>query len=405
MEKRNVPKLRFKGFEDEWTEVISSSLFDKVKNPVEVEKDKIYKQIGIRSHGKGIFYKDEVLGEELGNKRVFWIEPNVFIVNIVFAWERAVARTTEKEVGMIVSHRFPMYKPKQQKLNLDYITYFFKTKIGQNLLELASPGGAGRNKTLGQKEFDNLKLKIPSLEEQEKIANFLSNVDKIIEEQEGKVKDLELYKKGMMQKIFKQEIRFKDDNGQDYPEWEEKKLSEVLTETKAKNTGDLKVCSVAVKKGVIDQIEHLGRSFAAKDTSNYKLVKKGDLIYTKSPTGKFPYGIVKQSFLDEDVIVSPLYGVFEPMNYFLGYILHSYFYYKENTNNYLHSIVQKGAKNTINISNETFLSKKIRLPINLEEQTKIANFLSNIDKILEEENKKLEDLRQWKKGLLQQMFV
>ncbi|MGL4991741.1 MAG: restriction endonuclease subunit S, partial [Sarcina sp.] len=210
---KSVPKLRFKEFEGEWKEVILSSLFDKIRNSVDVESNKKYKQIGIRSHGKGIFYKDEVLGEELGNKRVFWIEPNVFIVNIVFAWERAIARTTEKERGMIASHRFPMYKPKKDILNLDYITYFFKTNRGQSLLELASPGGAGRNKTLGQKEFDNLKFRIPTLKEQEKIARVLKSVDSLIEEQDGKVSDLELYKKGMMQKIFSQEIRFKDENG------------------------------------------------------------------------------------------------------------------------------------------------------------------------------------------------
>ncbi|WP_283694996.1 restriction endonuclease subunit S [Clostridium perfringens] len=402
---RNVPKLRFKGFEDEWKQQVVSLLFDKVKNPVDVDKNTFYKQIGIRSHGKGIFYKEEVLGKELGNKRVFWIEPDVFIVNIVFAWERAIARTTVNEIGMIASHRFPMYKPKKNRVNLDYITYFFKTKKGQRLLELASPGGAGRNKTLGQKEFDNLKIKIPSLQEQEKISNFLSKVDSIIEKQEKKVKYWNSYKKGMMQKIFSQKIRFQDGNKKSYTDWEEVRLSYILTETNNKNTGDLRVCSVSVRKGVIDQIEHLGRSFAAKDTSKYKLVKKGDLIYTKSPTGEFPYGIIKQSFLEENVVVSPLYGVFKPKNYYLGYILHSYFYYKENTNNYLYSIVQKGAKNTINISNEVFLSKKLNLPTSTDEQIKIFNLLLSIDNIIDKENKKLEELKQWKKGLLQQMFV
>ncbi|MGL5084554.1 MAG: hypothetical protein ACRC68_02345, partial [Clostridium sp.] len=132
--KSNVPKLRFNGFSDEWEEVIVSDIFEKIKNSVDVEKETKYRQIGIRSHGKGIFYKELVTGEEIGNKKVFWIEPNVFIVNIVFAWERAVARTTTNEVGMIASHRFPMYKPKESTLDLDYITYFFKTEKGKNLL-------------------------------------------------------------------------------------------------------------------------------------------------------------------------------------------------------------------------------------------------------------------------------
>lgn len=400
MGKRNVPKLRFKGFEDEWTEVISSSLFDKVKNPVEVEKDKIYKQIGIRSHGKGIFYKDEVLGEELGNKRVFWIEPNVFIVNIVFAWERAVARTTEKEVGMIVSHRFPMYKPKQQKLNLDYITYFFKTKIGQNLLELASPGGAGRNKTLGQKEFDNLKLKIPSLEEQTKIANFLSNVDKIIEEQEGKVKDLELYKKGMMQKIFKQEIRFKDDNGKDYSKWETTNIEEIsqikmgfTPSTKDDNAwgGGVEWLSIAgmTSKYIYDGNKKISRELLGKR----KLVPQDTLIMSfKLTIGRL--AIVKRELMTNEAICQ---FYWKNKN-----ILNEYMYGYLSTVN-ISSFGCRAAKG-ITLNTESLNSIVVKLPC-LEEQTKIANFLSNIDNIIEEENKKLEDLRQWKKGLLQQMFV
>jgi type I restriction enzyme S subunit len=145
---KKTPKLRFPEFSGEWEEKKSSNIFDKVRNSVNVEESESYKQIGIRSHGKGIFYKDKVTGKELGNKRVFWVEPNVFIVNIVFAWERAVTRTTENEIGMIASHRFPMYKAKEGILDLDYITYFFKTNKGKALLELASPGGAGRIKTL-----------------------------------------------------------------------------------------------------------------------------------------------------------------------------------------------------------------------------------------------------------------
>ena len=156
---------------------------------------------------------------------------------------------------------------------------------------------------------------------------------------------------------------------------------------------------------VVGSSGSVGRSFAAKDTSNYNLVKFGDVIYTKSPTGDFPYGIIKQSFLNEDVVVSPLYGVFEPLNFNLGYILHSYFYYKENTNNYLYSIIQKGAKNTINITNTTFLSKSLLLPMDEDEQRKIASLLKKLDNKIEKEQEKLDSLNEYKKGLLQQMFV
>ena len=85
----------------DWEIVRVEDVLEKVDNPVEVKADAEYTQIGIRSHGKGIFYKEPVIGKELGNKRVFWVEPDCFVVNIVFAWERAVARTTYKDKGMI----------------------------------------------------------------------------------------------------------------------------------------------------------------------------------------------------------------------------------------------------------------------------------------------------------------
>lgn len=149
----NEPKLRFPEFKDIWNNHKIEDMFDRVGTPVDLDDTLTYREIGIRSHGKGIFHKDETTASEIGNKRIFWVKPDCFVVNIVFAWERAVAKTTEAENGMIASHRFPMYKPKKDVVDLDYITEYFITKRGQNVLILASPGGAGRNKTLGQKEF------------------------------------------------------------------------------------------------------------------------------------------------------------------------------------------------------------------------------------------------------------
>lgn len=125
---------------EEWNVERIDKILQRVRKSVVVEKDKLYSQIGIRSHGKGIFYKEPVSGEVLGNKSVFWIEPDCFIVNIVFAWEQAVSRTTQNEIGMVASHRFPMYLPKNKKANIDYLVYLFKSPRGKYFLELASPG-------------------------------------------------------------------------------------------------------------------------------------------------------------------------------------------------------------------------------------------------------------------------
>lgn len=181
--------------------------------------------------------------------------------------------------------------------------------------------------------------------------------------------------------------------------WNLRPLSDYLTEYRQKSDGMSKVHSVSLSKGIVNQIEYLGRSFSADDTSHYKLVKPYDVVYTKSPTGDFPYGIVKQNFNLYNVIVSPLYGVFTPNNRYIGYIIHSIFESAIRLNNYLSTLVQKGAKNTI-----TFISKEILLPDNDDEQQKIADCLSSIDALIKATENKIDELKVHKKGLMQQLF-
>ena len=201
-EREKMPKIRFPGFTGEWEQCMCKDIFNKVGVPVEVKEGEVYREIGIRSHGKGLFYKDEVTSTELGNKKVFWIEPDCFIVNIVFAWERAVAKTTENEIGMIASHRFPMYKPKAGIVDLDYITKFFTTDQGKRILEMASPGGAGRNRTLGQIEFAESTLLIPSYNEQILIGRLIDDLDATITLHQRKLDQMKLYKQGLLQQMF-----------------------------------------------------------------------------------------------------------------------------------------------------------------------------------------------------------
>lgn len=200
-----VPKLRFPEFRDagEWQKRKVSSLLVRSVSPVSVEIEETYREIGIRSHGKGIFHKEPVRGKALGDKRVFWIEETAFVLNIVFAWEQAVAVTSAAERGMIASHRFPMYKANESKSDVNFIKYFFLTKKGKELLGIASPGGAGRNKTLGQKEFENLELLCPNqVEEQAEIAQCLSSIEDLITAQTQQLAALKTHKKGLMQQLF-----------------------------------------------------------------------------------------------------------------------------------------------------------------------------------------------------------
>ena len=386
----------------DWDLHMLGECLSRVEKPVEVKPNELYTQIGIRSHGKGIFYKEPVTGSALGNKAVFWIEPDCFIVNIVFAWEQAIGKTTQSEVGMIGSHRFPMYRPVNERVDIDYLISYFLTKRGTDILEAASPGGAGRNKTLGQERFLKSKIVLPPIEEQQKIAAILTTQDRVIELKEKRLAEKQRQKKYLMQQLLTGKKRLPGFSG----EWKNIKLCEVLSERKEKNVEqNLRICSVAVQKGVVDQVEHLGRSYAANDTSNYSVAHYGDIIYTKSPTGDFLYGIVKQNLLQETVAVSPLYGVFTPLTFGLGYFLHTYFQSAICARNYLLPIVQKGAKNTINITNDTFISSKLYLPLDVEEQKAIADTFIAADREIDLLRQDIEQEKQKKKALMQLLLA
>ncbi len=190
-------------------------------------------------------------------------------------------------------------------------------------------------------------------------------------------------------------------------EWKPVKLNEILKEHKTRNSKNEfdEVFSVAKEKGVINQIEHLGRSYASDDISNYKVVFPNDVVYTKSPTAGFPFGIIKQNKMDRTGVVSVLYAVFKPKNIEMGLLLDYYFSSWVNTYNYLVPLVHKGAKNTMNIGNDDFLNgAKISLPTQIEEQKKITDFLIQIDRRIEELTSKKENLEQYKKGIAQKIF-
>lgn len=186
--------------------------------------------------------------------------------------------------------------------------------------------------------------------------------------------------------------------------WTETHLRDVLIEHKLKSDTASEVHSVSVHKGVVNQKEFLGRSFAAADTSNYNLAQPYDIIYTKSPTGEFAFGVVKQNKLGYNVIVSPLYGVFEPANRYLGYILDAYFESPTRAKNYLAPITQKGAKNTIQITNDTFISKGLYIPRDEREQKRIAECLISVDDLIAAQTLKLDALKNHRNGLMRHLF-
>ena len=191
----------------DWTVCTIDECLERVECPVDVQADEMYTQIGIRSHGKGLFYKEPVTGESLGNKAVYWIQPDCFILNIVFAWEQAVGKTTQAEAGMIGSHRFPMYRPVDGKVDIDYLISYLMTKRGKDILEAASPGGVGRNRTLGQDRFMKSRITLPTPAEQRGIAEILGTQDKVIELKEKLLAEKQRQKKYLMQQLLTKKPR------------------------------------------------------------------------------------------------------------------------------------------------------------------------------------------------------
>jgi type I restriction enzyme, S subunit len=188
--------------------------------------------------------------------------------------------------------------------------------------------------------------------------------------------------------------------------WERRELSDLLIERKERNRqlkyGPEDVLSVSGEFGCVNQIELLGRSYAGVSLRDYHVVYTGDVVYTKSPLKKNPFGIIKEN-KGRSGIVSTLYAVYRATDIGLPAYLDHYFSRDYNLNAYLQPIVRKGAKNDMKVNNAAVLRGEIFAP-NVEEQRKIAAFLTSLDEARAAEGRKLETLRDHKNGLMQQLF-
>lgn len=284
------------------------------------------------------------------------------------------------------------------KGNPDYIFYVLQNAYDK----IRRLSNSGNQENLNADIIKTYSIFFPSIDEQQKITTILTRQDKLIELKQRLLTQKLQEKKYWVQLFLTGKKRLHGFN----LKWKHTKLNTILVERQEKNLlQNHRICSVAVQKGIVDQIEHLGRSYAAENTSNYGIVHYGDIVYTKSPTGDFPYGIIKQSQFDEDVAVSPLYGVYKPINYEIGYLLHTFFSYSINCSNYLLPIIQKGAKNTINISNETFISKDLYLPVDYKEQLVLAKLFIETDRELNLLQKDIELEKRKKKALMQLLLT
>lgn len=407
----------------EFKTVEIGSILEKVANAVTVEPDAQYRQIGIRSHGKGLFDKEPVTGAELGDKRVFWVEPDCFVVNIVFAWEMAVSRTTEKDVGKIASHRFPMFRPKAGRADVDYITYLFKTERGRELLALASPGGAGRNKTLGQGEFLKLKVSVPPFAEQQRIAEVLSTWDRAIETVEAMVANAQAEKGVLMRLLLTGERRWPgatagwrqateaEGRGAKIPEgWRLKRLGELfdfkngLNAEKAHYGSGIKFANVMdVFRGPqLRTSQILGSMQATEDQVAIFSLRFGDVLFNRT------------SETDDEIALSTVYLDTGPA-VFGGFVIRArpkgseldaeYCAYAFSSEAVRREMIRRGqGAIRSNIGQGDLCTVPILLPP-LPEQRWIAEILSSRDRALDAMQAQLRALYQEKAALMQQLLT
>ena len=363
----------------------------RVERPVEVEPNELYTQIGIRSHGKGLFYKEPVTGTALGNKSVFWIEPDCFILNIVFAWEQAIGKTTQSEVGMIGSHRFPMYRPINNTVDIDYLIFYFLTKRGTDILEAASPGGAGRNKTLGQERFLKSKIVLPPIVEQQRIATILATQDKVIKLKEKCLAEKQRQKKYLMQQLLTGKKRMPGFNGK----WEMDCLGELLTERKETNHEGLEMLAITATQGIIPRREMELKDNSSEDKSKYLRICVGDIGYN---TMRMWQGV--SAYSNYEGIVSPAYTVLKPKptinaEYF------AYLFKMPEIVFLFYRFSQGLVDDTRNLKYENFRRIKVLYPIDKAEQTAIVDILSTTDREIDLLRQNIEQEKQKKKALMQ----
>jgi type I restriction enzyme S subunit len=376
---RKVPKLRFKEFSDEWEKLNAEEIFENISN----KKHNGDLPVLAVTQDKGVVSRDsldlKINSSEEGIKNYKIIEPGNFIISLR-SFQGGI------EYSNILGIGSPAYTVLKSKKNIEDIFYKFYLKKSSFISELNKTiEGIRDGKQISYSMFSKLKLPYPSIEEQEKIANFLSSIDKKISLTEEKLELFREYKKGVMQKIFSQELRFKDSNCNDYPEWEEKRLGEIS-----------KICT-----GKLD-------ANAMVENGRYR-------FYT---CAKEFYYIDSYSFDTEALLISGNGANVGYIHYYKGkfnayqrtYVLDNF----EENIIFIKYILEKNLKTRIekekNSGNTPYIVLSVltdmvlQIPT-LEEQQKIADFLSSIDNKIESIEKELEGLKEFKKGLLQQMFV
>jgi type I restriction enzyme S subunit len=329
------------------------------------------------------------------------------ILNIVFAWEHAVAMTSRRDVGLIASHRFPMYLARDGKCDLRFVLHYLLSPQGKELLDLASPGGAGRNRTLGQAAFEAIKMPCPPLSEQTKIAEALDTWDRAIEMTQHLAENVETQRRILLDELVTG-IRSHQSGTHT------KQLSDVLAKVEAGvsvngddtpasmgQVGVLKISSVT--KGVFDPTEN--KVIRDEEAPRARVSPRADRVIvsrcnTASLVGASAY--VEEDFPDLFLpdklwLLSPK----EPESVSMRWL--AYWLSAKSTRDVLSSHATGSSASMKNISKEQLLRLQVPLPP-LSVQTQMSNAIGSWDASSIKLRTQVRLLRQERQQLLVQLF-
>ncbi len=397
----NTPNIRFKGFTDAWEQRKLEELLEKYEDPIETPHGG-YERLGIRSHAKGTFHSFVEEGKELEAAKMHRVAADKFILNITFAWEHAVAITDENDAGKLVSHRFPQFSF-DKKLKSHFFKYLMLDRKFREHLELSSPGGAGRNRVLKISDMLKYEIKLPTIEEQLKIGEYFDELDNLITLHQRKCDETKELKKFMLQKMFPK-------NGEQFPEirfagftdaWEQRKAGDLYTERNENGNDSLQILSVSIHSGVSDgelDEENLGKFVRrSEDKSKYKHVYAGDLIFNMMRAWQGAIGVAKC-----EGMISPAYISAIPNEdvypLFMDYSLRRKEAIAE-INNLSYGITDFRKR----LYWDSFVNVTCQLP-SVDEQKKIYEFFKSLDNLITLHQRKCDELKEFKKFMLQNMF-
>lgn len=261
--------------------------------------------------------------------------------------------------------------------------------------------------SLSKTTIESIKVNVPKEPEQQKIAGFLTVVDEQVAAMSKKVELLQQYKKGVMQKIFSQKLRFKDENSNDYPDWQEKKLGEVFDEVLTR-IGDRKLETYSITAGVgfVSQAKKFGKDISGAQNERYTLLSIGEFAYNKGNSKTYTYGCVYENKEGKPIAIPNVFISFKlkdnrMSNGFFGQLFVNHY-----LDRHLRRIISSGARmdGLLNVNKGSFFEIHIPIPCS-QEQQQIADFLTSLDDKINLEKNKLEQAKLFKKSLLQRMFV